>query len=298
MIILFYFFLGVHGQIVDYNTIMGFSKSNILAFRGHAPNLLIQGDFSAPSADVEGDAYVGGNVNAQSYSIGAVTPGRSRGRLVVGGSLDFQGQIYGDIVFTSSPPTGTCSAKALDPTFPCNIQDHNKPYKVLVDVNAFDFEGAFAYYRTLSTALAQLDDTMQFVDSWGTWNFASNRYRIDDRGNVVLRNPGVDNLRSLDVISRPCGNTHTVILFGVENSDTIVFNWKGNSCGLRPGGIFFYPGTTTTQDLNFESVTSTQRQSQKVINNYPETLQLYMVGGFYGSQLCPFADISTQQGVV
>ena len=60
-------------------------------------NVLTFGDFTAPSSDVEGRLYAGGNVSLNSYSVGDKLQGGLVGgdTLVVGGDLSFSnGRVY------------------------------------------------------------------------------------------------------------------------------------------------------------------------------------------------------------
>ena len=229
-------------------------------------NVLTFGDFSAPSSDVEGRLYAGGNVSLNSYSVGDKLQGGLAGgdTLVVGGDLSFtSGAVYHGNVRVGGSAAGVGSGVRWGLI--------NNGYALTDNLGAaglpVDFAAEQARLSTFSAGLAALGVT-------GTSNYKWSQ--------LFLTGDGTAGRQVFSVSAGDLGAATNVVVQDIAEGAEVIVNVTGASASMS-GGL----------DAFFE------RNRDSVLFNFvdAETLNLANIG-VQGSILAVDADITTGWGVV
>ncbi len=229
-------------------------------------NVLTFGDFTAPSSDVEGRLYAGGNVSLSNYSVGATLSGGLVGgdTLVVGGDLTF---VSGSVNNGNAVVGG--SAAGVDSSVRWGLI--NSGYTLTENVGAaglpVDFTAEQVRLQTTSAALALLSATGVSEAKWS-------QVFLTGSGNATRE---VFNISAADL----AGSTNLAIS-GVQAGAEIIVNVSGSSASWSGGLDSFFEQNRTNVIFNFFEA---------------ETLSLGSIG-VQGSILAVNADISASWGVV
>lgn len=173
----------------------------LLSYNGETPNTLVFSDFSAPSSDVEGQLFVGGDATLKGYSIGEKVRDDGVDALVVGGDLEFDtGTVFGSV---------KCAGA-------CNLRNTAHSHGKSNDPNRFNFTGAQAYFELLSRDLAQQKGTDSFG---GTQNGKMQRYSYFSMD--------CDNL----------ANIKSMAMINIPEDGLAVMNLRGTECSWETFGV-------------------------------------------------------------
>jgi choice-of-anchor A domain-containing protein len=224
---------------------------NLMAPVGGA-NLYAIHDFAATSSDVEGAVVAGGNVTISSYSINANNKdafGTDGYALVAGGNLTLTG---GSINNGKAYVGGTSSLTwAATPE--------------MTSTNPVDFAAAPNYYKSVASALSDLDPTGAVTRLWS---------------GVQVTGSGKGGVDIFDVSADLFANSSSWTLEKLVPGETLVFNVSGNAGTFNNGGISFQP-----------------LSGYNVLFNFYEA-QSIDVRGVIGSVLAPYATQTANWGVI
>jgi choice-of-anchor A domain-containing protein/MYXO-CTERM domain-containing protein len=229
-------------------------------------NVLTFGDFSAPTSDVEGRLYAGGNVSLSSYSVGYTLSGAQVGgdTLVVGGDLSFtSGSVNNGNVKIGGSAAGVDSSVLNGLT--------NAGYTLTDNLGAGGLPVDFAAERTrLSAASAAFDGLLDTGTSVYQWS------------QLFLTGNGAGGRQVFTVSAADLGAATNVVVSGIDEGAEVIVNVTGTSASMS-GGL----------DQFFE------RNNESVLFNFvdAETLSLGNIG-VQGSILAVNADVTTSWGVV
>ncbi len=224
-------------------------------------NVLVFGDFSAQSSDVEGRLAAGGHVSINHYSLAdkldAATAGTS---VVVGGNFSFpSGRIYfgNTVVGGSAAAVGAPVRNGLTPDQ--RIDDHS--------ALPLDFASEKLRSQALSAALAELPANGTYASQWGGLTFDGS---------------AAASLQVFDLPDQLVRDAHTFNVRNIPAGETVLFNLRGGNAGLT--------------NMSLESLASVRR---RVLFNFPDATALTLAGiGVEGSILAPNAVINNPQGVI
>jgi choice-of-anchor A domain-containing protein len=209
-------------------------------------------DFTSTSSDVQGAIVAGGNVTLSNYSVNALNKdafGSKDVALVAGGNLKLSsGSINNGVVYVG----GTTSLSSAAPL-------------KAAGGNPVDFNAAESYYKTLATALDQLDPTGSVSKLWS---------------GVKLTGSGKGGVDVFDVSSEMLRTSSSWTLEQLVPGQTLIFNIGGTSGTFNGGGISFEPLAGYNVLFNFYEATSVN------------------VKGVIGSVLAPYATVSENWGAV
>ena len=224
---------------------------NLMAPVGGA-NLYAIHDVSATSSDVEGAVVAGGNVTLSSYSINANNKdafGTDGYALVAGGNVTLTG---GSINNGKAYVGGTSSLTwAATPE--------------MTSTNPVDFASAPAYYKSVASALSDLDPTGAVTRLWS---------------GVQVTGSGKGGVDIFDVSADLFANSSSWTLEKLVPGETLVFNVSGSAGTFNNGGISFQP-----------------LSGYNVLFNFYEA-QSIDVRGVIGSVLAPYATQTANWGVI
>jgi len=224
---------------------------NLMAPVGGA-NLYAIHDVSATSSDVEGAVVAGGNVTLSSYSINANNKdafGTDGYALVAGGNVTLTG---GSIDNGKAYVGGTSSLTwAATPE--------------MTSTNPVDFASAPAYYKSVASALSDLDPTGAVTRLWS---------------GVQVTGSGLGGVDVFDVSADLFANSSSWTLENLVPGETLVFNVSGSAGTFNNGGISFQP-----------------LSGYNVLFNFYEA-QSIDVRGVIGSVLAPYATQTANWGVI
>lgn len=228
---------------------------------GESYNVLVFGNFSATSSDVEGRLAAGGNVSLNHYSVGDKLTGDMVGgaSLVVGGNLTFpSGRVYhGDIVVGGS--AAGVGSPVLNGLAPYALQQGG-PLPI-------DFAAEQARLGQLSTGLAALGATGTSLYQWSQ---------------LFLTGDGTSDLQIFNIAAADLAASTNLVISGVAAGTDVIINVSGTAASMSGGMDQFF----------------TQNREHVLFNFYEaETLSLANVG-VQGSILAPDADIQTNWGVI
>jgi len=229
-------------------------------------NVLTFGDFSAPSSDVEGRLYAGGNVSLSSYSVGDKLQGGLVGgdTLVVGGDLSFtSGAVYHGNVRVGG------SAAGVDSGVRWGLVNNGHALTDTLGAAGLpvDFAAEQARLSTFSAALAALDVT-------GTSNYKWSQ--------LFLTGDGTAGRQVFTVSASDLGAASNVVVQDIAEGAEVIVNVTGASASMSGGLDAFFERNRDTVLFNFIDA---------------ETLNLANIG-VQGSILAVDADITTGWGVV
>jgi choice-of-anchor A domain-containing protein len=224
---------------------------NLMAPVGGA-NLYAIHDVTATSSDVEGAVVAGGNVTLSSYSINANNKdafGPDGYALVAGGNLTLTG---GSISNGKAYVGGTTTLTwAGTPEMTGN--------------NPVDFAAAPAYYKSLASALSDLDPTGTVTRLWS---------------GVKVTGSGLGGVDIFDVSADLFANSSSWTLEQLVPGETLVFNVSGAAGTFNNGGISFQPLSGYNVLFNFYEANTVD------------------VRGVIGSVLAPYATQTANWGVI
>jgi len=229
-------------------------------------NVLTFGDFTAPSSDVEGRLYAGGNVSLNSYSVGDKLQGGLVGgdTLVVGGDLSFSnGRVYNGNISVGGSAAGVDAGVRWGTA--------NAGYTLTDNLGAaglpVNFAAEQARLSGVSASLGALADTGTNVFQWSQ---------------LFLTGNGTAGRQVFTVDAADLGAATNVLVNGVADGTEVVINVTGTSAYMTGGLDNFF-----------------ERNRENILFNFleAETLNLSNIG-VQGSILATSADITTGWGVV
>lgn len=229
-------------------------------------NVLTFGDFTAPTSDVEGRLYAGGNVSLSSYSVGDKLQGGLVGgdTLVVGGDLTFSsGAVYNGNISVGGSAAGVAGNVLSGTT--------NAGYTLTDNLGAaglpVNFAAEQARLSGISASLGALADTGTNVFQWSQ---------------LFLTGNGTAGRQVFTVDAADLGAATNVLVDGVADGTEVVINVTGTSAYMTGGLDNFF-----------------ERNRENILFNFleAETLNLSNIG-VQGSILATSADITTGWGVV
>lgn len=238
---------------------------------GHATplgdfNVLVFGDFSASSSDVQGRLYASGNVSLNNYSVGDQLSGGLVGgnSLLVGGNLSFgNGAVYhGDILVGGS--AAGVSSSVLWGTI-------NAGYSLTANVGIgnlpVDFAAEQARLTALSAALGGLDPTGSSEYKWSQ---------------LFLTGDGTTNKQVFTIDASDLAAATNIVVQGIADGVEVVINVTGDVASMSGGMDNFF-----------------DRNRELILFNFLEadTLSLANIG-VQASILAPETDILTSWGVI
>jgi len=260
-----------------------------LSFDSDNVNTLVFESFFAPSGDVEGRLFAGGNVDLNSYTVGFGLP-QSNGtsdHLVVGGTLNFQvGQVYGGNIVYTGAASGHSPCQAGDDASSCILFDASQCPNCTVSHNPlrYDFTAARTHFETLSTEIGESPTNGTIDLIFGTLGF---------QGTDPLLNHFVASASQLAAAGTYGFGfdlpTNAYAIITVPDSGEITFgpgSWELQTCNQ------FNSNCTVIRDL------SGSDDGSRLLWNFPNATQLSLSGAFFGSILAPKADIITSNGVI
>ena len=228
-------------------------------------NLLLSGNFSASSSDIEGRAAVGGSFTASNYSVGATLGSGNADtyNLIAGGAITFNGgSVKGNVLGSSISTSG----------FGYGSGNYGKTYAT-GGVSPIDIAGEMSRLSALSDAL---DNTPSAFGTVGTSLFQYSQYFLT----------GSD--AKLDIFdldgAKLAGYSGMVIT--VPTSAMVVFNISGGNVSMNSAGV----------SLNGSQLTNYNPYNTRVLYNFYDATQLAMSVA-YGSVLAPGAAITAPYGV-
>jgi choice-of-anchor A domain-containing protein len=229
-------------------------------------NVLTFGDFSAPSSDVEGRLYAGGNVSLSSFSVGDKLQGGLVGgdSLVAGGNLSFtSGAVYHGNIKVGGSAAGVSSSVAGGMI--------NAGYTLTDNLGAAGLPVNFAAEQARLTGISE---SLGALGATGTNNFQWSQ--------LFLTGSGTTDRQVFTVNAADLSAATNVVVQGIADGTEVVINVTGANAYMS-GGL----------DQFFE------RNRENVLFNFvdAETLNLGSIG-VQGSILATGADITTQWGVV
>ncbi|MPY69929.1 MAG: choice-of-anchor A family protein [Alphaproteobacteria bacterium] len=229
-------------------------------------NVLVFGDFTAPSSDVEGRLYAGGNVSLSSYSVGDKISGGMVGgdSLVVGGDLTFtSGSVQNGNIVVGGSGAGVAS----------NVRwgTHNAGYTLTDNVGFGNLPVDFVAEQTrlvaTSTALAQLAANGSSEYKWSQ---------------LFLTGDGTGNTQIFNIDASALGAATNIVVQNIADGVEVVINVSGSVASMSGGMDQFFERNRDTILFNFFEA---------------ETLSLANIG-VQASILAPETDIQTSWGVV
>jgi choice-of-anchor A domain-containing protein len=229
-------------------------------------NVLVFGDFTAPSSDVEGRLYAGGNVSLSSYSVGEQLSGGMVGgnSLVVGGDLTFNsGSVKNGNIVVGGSGAGVAS----------NVWwgTHNAGYTLTDNVGFSNLPVDFVAEQTrlvaTSTALAQLGSTGSSEYKWSQ---------------LFLTGDGTGNTQIFNIDASALGAATNIVVQNIADGVEVVINVSGSAASMSGGMDQFFERNRETILFNFFEA---------------DTLNLANIG-VQASILAPETDIQTSWGVV
>jgi choice-of-anchor A domain-containing protein len=229
-------------------------------------NAMTFGDFSAPSSDVEGRLYAGGNVTLNSYSLGDKLQGGLVGgdTLVVGGDLTFNnGAVYNGNISVGGSVAGVGSSVRWGTI--------NAGYTLTDNLGAaglpVNFAAEQARLSGVSVSYGALASTGTNVFQWSQ---------------LFLTGNGSTDRQVFTVDAADLGAATNVVVQGIADGTEVVINVTGTSASMSGGLDNFF-----------------ERNRENVLFNFleAETLNLANIG-VQGSILATSADITTGWGVV
>lgn len=229
-------------------------------------NVMTFGDFSAPSSDVEGRLYAGGNVSLSSYSVGDKLQGGMVGgdTLVVGGDLSFtNGAVYHGNIKVGGSAAGVGSSVVSGTT--------NAGYTLTDNLGAaglpVDFVAEQARLTGISASLGALGNT-------GTSEFKWSQ--------LFLTGGASAGRQVFNVSAQDLAAATNVVVDGIADGVDVVINVTGANASMSGGLDPFFEDNRENILFNFLDA---------------ETLNLANIG-VQGSILATGADITTAWGVV
>ena len=229
-------------------------------------NVLTFGDFTAPSSDVEGRLYAGGNVALNSYSVGDKLQGAMVGgdTLVAGGDLTFTtGAVYHGNIKVGGSAAGVAANVVSGTT--------NAGYTLTDNLGAsglpVDFAAEQARLTGISASLGALGNT-------GTSEFKWSQ--------LFLTGGASAGRQVFNVSAQDLAAATNVVVDGIANGVDVVINVIGANAAMSGGLDEFF--TNNRENVLFNFVDA-------------ETLNLANIG-VQGSILATGADITTGWGVV
>ena len=185
---------------------------NLTAMSGGA-NIYTNGNFTAPSSDVEGALIAGGNVNLASYSVNDVNRdafGEPGYALVVRGNLTLNGgSINNGKAYVGGTSTLTHAAAPA-----------------MSAQNPVDFDAATAYYKAMAGKLSQVASTGSVSKLWS---------------GVVVKGGGQGGVDVFNVDAAMFATSSSWTLQQLTAGQTLIFNVGGSVGTFNAGGIDFSP---------------------------------------------------------
>jgi choice-of-anchor A domain-containing protein len=228
-------------------------------------NVLVFGDFTASSSDVEGRLYASGNVSLSGYSVGDKISGALVGgdSLVVGGNLTYSsGAVYHGNIVAGGSTAGVAS----------NVWwgSVNAGYSVTGNVASLpvDFAGELARFTDASAQIAGLNANGSATYQWGQ---------------LFLSGAGSTATQVFNITAEQFATASNIAMANVADGTNVIINVSGASVAKSGGGM----------DQFFE------RNRANVLFNFYEAETLSL-GSFAlnGSMLAVDAHVTTSWGVV
>lgn len=228
-------------------------------------NVMTFGNFSAPSSDVEGRLYAGGNVSLSSYSVGDKLTGPLVGgdSLVVGGDLTFtSGAVYNGNVAVGG------SAAGVDSSVRWGLINGGQTLTENLGANLpVDFTAEEARLTQISQTLAAQSDTGTSEYKWSQ---------------LFLSGDGSAGKQVFTVDAADLGAASNIVVQNIADGVEVVVNVTGTTASMSGGMDQFFTDNRQNVLFNFFEA---------------ESLALSNIG-VQGSILAVDADITTGWGVV
>jgi choice-of-anchor A domain-containing protein len=223
-------------------------------------NVMVWGNFSATSSDVQGRLAAGGNVNINHYSVGDQLLASLRGgaTITAGGNVNFpSGTVYYGNVVAGGNITGNAATRWLQ-----------SPYHAYANTApAVDFDAQRASMTQLSQAIAAMTPTGTDLYQWSQ---------------LFLTGTGPGNIQVFDVSASDLANSTNIVVSGIDPSATLIVNVHGTTASMHGGMDNFFAA-----------------HASQVLFNFIDAAALDFSGiGLQGSVLAPNAAIHGQSGVI
>ncbi len=254
------------------------------------------GNFTAPSADVQGKVAVGGNASIAGYTINSAWPYTQAlyggTGLTVGGNLDISGgSIFGNTVVggnlavtngTSfngsvqvagnlSTSTGWLSAQSISYGGTSNLSQWQSPAPVQVNAASIQTGINFAAEQQRLTSLSQSFDAMA---NTGT-SYLQN--------STLVLNANNANVAVFDLTAADVTGISGMRLDNFNANTTVILNVLGQTVNFTTGG---YQNFNLASDL----------AAGHVLFNLPQATSVTFTSGVYASFLAPLAQFNTAGG--
>lgn len=228
-------------------------------------NVLVFGDFSAPSSDVEGRLYAGGDVSLNSYSVGDKLTGPLVGgdSLVVGGDLTFSsGAVYNGNVAVGGSAAGVDSSVRWGLINGGQTLTDNLGSNLPVD------------FSVEENQLSQISEVLAAQSDTGTSEYKWSQLFLSGNGSAGRQVFSVD--------AADLGAASNIVVDNIADGVEVVVNVSGETASMSGGMDQFFSNNRENILFNFFEA---------------ETLSLSNIG-VQGSILAVDADITTGWGVV
>lgn len=228
-------------------------------------NVLVFGDFSAPSSDVEGRLYAGGDVSLSSYSVGDKLTGPLVGgdSLVVGGDLTFSsGAVYNGNVAVGGSAAGADSSVRWGLINGGQTLTDNLGSNLPVD------------FSVEENRLSQISEVLAAQSDTGTSEYKWSQLFLSGNGSAGRQVFSVD--------AADLGAASNIVVDNIADGVEVVVNVSGETASMSGGMDQFFSNNRENILFNFFEA---------------ETLSLSNIG-VQGSILAVDADITTGWGVV
>jgi choice-of-anchor A domain-containing protein len=253
-------------------------------------NLLVFGDFTATSSDVEGRVAVGGNATLSNYSINTKGSGAlySGTGLTVAGDLQFSGgQFWGDTVVGGDLTTGNGATFKGDVQVGGDLNANN----AWLTADSLTYGGSASGVQQWQNPAPQQAAAGSSVDLG--IDFSAEQARLSSFSQQL------DGLSNTGSVSTLWGN----VVLDANGASLAVFDL--DAADISQNLELVNLGTDTTVIINvhgsvldFGNHGYTNFQSGNVLFNLVDASSVTFSGGVYASFLAPTADFTTGWGVI